>query len=70
MILLCILFWFVRRDEYMPDITMCASKDCPERNNCYRSCAKPSEFQSWSNFEYTCNEENGFKDFIKCYKKG
>ena len=54
----------------MPDITMCASKDCPERNNCYRACAKPSEFQSWSNFEYTCNEENGFKDFIKCYKKG
>lgn len=54
----------------MPDITMCYSKDCPERNNCYRACAKPSEFQSWSNFEYTCNEENGFKDFIKCYKKG
>lgn len=54
----------------MPDITMCASKDCPERNNCYRACAEPSEFQSWSNFEYTCNEENGFKDFIRCYKKG
>ena len=49
----------------MPDITMCYSRNCPERNNCYRACAKPSEFQSWSNFEYTCNEENGFEDFIK-----
>ena len=54
----------------MPDITMCFSRDCPERNNCYRECAKPSEFQSWSNFEYTCNEDNGFTDFIKNEKKG
>ena len=54
----------------MPDITMCYSRDCHDRNNCYRACAKPSEFQSWSNFEYTCYEDNGFTDFIKNKKKG
>ena len=54
----------------MPDITMCTSSKCPERKNCYRSTAKPGELQSWSNFEYTCNEDNGFTDFIKNEKKG
>ena len=49
----------------MSDITMCSSVNCPERNNCYRSRAKPSEFQSYSNFGYTCNENNGFSDFLK-----
>lgn len=48
----------------MPDITMCSSQYCPEKNNCYRATAKPSEHQSWSNFEYMCNENNGFEDFI------
>lgn len=35
----------------MPDITMCASTDCPHRKNCYRNPeggTKPSEWrQSW-----------------------
>lgn len=49
----------------MPDITMCISRECPERKNCYRSTAKPDEYgQSWSNFEYVCNENSGFVDFI------
>lgn len=47
------------------DITMCSSVNCPERNSCYRSRANPSEFQSYSNFEYTCNENNGFEYFWK-----
>ena len=46
------------------DITMCTSEACTERKRCYRSMAKPSEYQSWSNFEYTCNEDSGFDDFI------
>ena len=49
----------------MSDITMCASENCPEREKCYRAMAKASEYQSWSNFEYTCNENSGFDDFIK-----
>ena len=48
----------------MPDITMCTSENCPYRDECYRVRAKPSIFQSWSNFEYTCNENSGFEDFI------
>ena len=46
------------------DITMCSSENCPEREYCYRVQNKPSETQSWSNFEYTCNENSGFEDFI------
>ena len=48
----------------IPDITMCSSETCSERERCYRAMAKPSEYQSWSNFEYTCNENSGFDDFI------
>ena len=48
----------------IPDITMCSSETCSEREKCYRAMAKPSEYQSWSNFEYTCNENSGFEDFI------
>lgn len=44
---------------------MCASENCPYKDKCYRTKAKPSEYQSWSNFEYTCNENSGFEDFIK-----
>ena len=47
------------------DITMCSSENCPYKEKCYRTKANPSNFQSWSNFEYTCNEDSGFEDFIK-----
>lgn len=47
------------------DIIMCTSINCPERDNCYRAQAKHSEIQSLNNFEYTCNENSGFEDFIK-----
>ena len=48
----------------MADITMCTSQNCPMMEECYRARARPSKYQSWSNFEYTCNENSGFEDFI------
>ena len=49
----------------MSDITMCTSIKCPQLNTCYRAQAKPDNLcQSWSDFEYTCNEESGFEDYI------
>lgn len=48
----------------MPDISMCNSDNCPMKDKCYRSTATASKYQSWSNFEYTCNENSGYADFI------
>ena len=48
----------------MADITMCSTNNCPIKNDCNRTRATASEHQSWSNFEYTCNENNGYPDFI------
>ena len=53
----------------MPDITMCTSENCPYRDKCYRVRAEPSKYQSWSNFEYTCNEDSGFEDFMPYIKR-
>ena len=50
--------------DNIADITMCTSESCTYRDECYRVRAKPSEYQSWSNFEYTCNENSGFEDFM------
>ena len=47
------------------DITKCSSNCCPHKNDCYRVQAKPNPIQSYANFEYTCNENSGFCDFIK-----
>lgn len=46
------------------DITMCMSKECPQREKCLRAMAVPEAYQSWANFEYVCNEESGFEDFM------
>lgn len=49
----------------MADITKCSSQFCPLRLRCYRQLAKSNEqYQSYSNFEYTCNENAGFPDYI------
>ena len=48
----------------MADITMCTSENCPMKDKCYRTQSKIDDYQSWSNFEYTCNENSGFCDFI------
>lgn len=48
----------------MPDITMCSSKECPMRSSCYRTRAKLDKLQNWTNFEYFCNENSGFNEYI------
>lgn len=48
----------------MADITMCTSTNCPEYNKCYRAQAMAGQYQSWANFEYTCNENSEFEDYI------
>jgi len=48
----------------MPDVTMCTSNECPVKDTCYRAQATPDKLQSYSNFEYTCNENNGFSYYI------
>lgn len=54
----------------MADITMCTSNNCPMRASCYRIKAKADEYaQSWSNFEYTCNENSGYPDYISIVKQ-
>ena len=50
----------------MAEITMCNSENCPMKEKCYRSTAVPNrQWQSWSNFECICNEDNKFKECIK-----
>lgn len=49
----------------MPDISMCLSDNCPMRDSCYRVQAKPSQYQSWCDFKYTCNKDSGFCEYIK-----
>ena len=54
----------------MADITKCTSELCPQRDSCYRKRAVENEYhQSWSNFEYTCNENSGFQDYIPILNK-
>ena len=39
----------------MPDISMCATKNCPLAKDCYRSTesgTEPCERQSWVEFEF------------------
>ena len=42
----------------MPDITMCMSKDCPKKNECYRSIAKPDKYQSYADYGKICLEND------------
>jgi hypothetical protein len=49
----------------MADITKCCNNEnCPNRNSCYRVLVQDDKYQSWANFEYTCNENNGFEYYI------
>ena len=58
------ILYDLERSDYMLDMTMCSSENCPERNRCYRSRATPDRLQSYSNYEYTCNENSGFESFL------
>ena len=41
----------------MPDITMCMTRMCPKRNDCYRFTAKPDTLQSYSDYTELCNKK-------------
>ena len=51
----------------MGDITKCTSMTCPYKDTCYRQVNDNSDDinQSWCNYEYNCNENSGFCDYIK-----
>jgi hypothetical protein len=64
---------FIREYERMKEneeictkkLTMCSSSYCSKIKECYRAQEKQKgEYCNWSNFEYTCNEDNGFECFI------
>lgn len=38
----------------MPDITMCMSRGCQKKNECYRHTAKPDKLQGYKNYEMDC----------------
>lgn len=44
-------------------MTMCTSTECPMREKCYRAYSDDDR-QDCFNYEYTCNENSGFCDFI------
>ena len=52
----------------MPDITMCSDHNCPQKEDCYRYNAKPSEY-SQSYFVGSPREENNKCDYFWEMKK-
>lgn len=50
----------------MNDITFCTSEYCPYKHKCHRRTGGDPDdpYQSYANFEYTCNETSGFNSFI------
>ena len=42
----------------MPDITMCTSKTCERRKQCYRATAKPDKMQSYADFTSLCADRD------------
>ncbi|HKM02169.1 MAG TPA: hypothetical protein VJ083_08980 [Sedimentibacter sp.] len=55
----------------MDNIVMCTTNSCPMADKCYRCTqGNPDDpFQSYVNYEYTCNEKSGFNDFIPYISK-
>lgn len=41
----------------MPDITMCLTRTCLKKEECYRYKAKPDRYQSYANFTELCAKE-------------
>lgn len=54
----------VREVNYMANIIMCSTETCPYRDTCYRYRATPGKQQNYSNFEYKCNKDSGFENYI------
>ena len=42
----------------MPDITMCLTKTCPNKDRCYRFTVEPDILQSYSDFTELCNNDS------------
>lgn len=40
----------------MPDITMCRTSNCKKKRSCYRYCAVPDTYQSYSDFADDCQK--------------
>lgn len=47
----------------MADITMCENHKCYVKEKCYRYQAIPSEYQSYSYFDYDDSQGNCFWEF-------
>lgn len=52
----------------MPDITMCFNADCDRKHDCYRYMARPSLYQSYSEFSEDC-KKNDYRNFIEILDK-
>ena len=52
-------------------ITTCTSIECPMREKCYRAVTDNDNCYERFNYEYSCNENSGFDDFVsaKLYRK-
>ena len=51
-------------------MTMCTSLECPMRKECSRADSGSGNQQDYFNYEYSCNENSGFCDFmsVKLYR--
>ena len=45
-------------------MTMCTSTECPVREECYRADFDSDDRQDYFNYEYSCNDNSGFSDFV------
>ena len=43
---------------------MCTSTECPMRKECHRAYSCSDDRHDYFNFEYACNENSGFCDFV------
>lgn len=51
----------LERNEKM---TMCTSTECQMRKECYRNNSDSDNQQDCFNYEYSCNENSGFSNFV------
>lgn len=48
----------------MGDLVMCTSYECPMRKSCRRHSGISASNSQYYNFEYSCNENSGFADYM------
>ena len=51
----------------MEDIIKCTSNNCPYKSSCYRQSDEepPSKNTTYFNYEYTCNFNSGYDQYIR-----